>query len=168
MAQAEVLDLALYRAIQLVEDGKYKISMGDLDGAVELLERSIKFKPTAEGYTYLGWILSLKGQTDQAMGLCQKAITLDPEFGNPLNDMGSYLIQKDRLEEAIPWLEKAKVAKRYEPKHFPYINLGRIYSAQGKIEEAIVEFKQALEFAPGHQEIEKVLIQLENLKESGK
>jgi Tfp pilus assembly protein PilF len=168
MTQAKVLDLAQYRADQLVEDGKYKVSQGDLDTAIDLFERSIKLKPTADGYTYLAWILSLKGKTDRAMELCRKAIELDPEFGNPLNDLGSYLIQKDRLEEAIPWLEKAKAAKRYEARHFPYINLGRIYSAQGKIDEAISEFKSALDLSPGHQEIQNVLVQLENLKESGK
>lgn len=168
MSQAAVLDLGLFRAQQLLEDGKYKISTGDLDSAVDLFRRSIARKPTADALTYLGWILSLKGQTDEAMELCEQAISLDSDFGNPLNDMGSYLIQKNRLDEAIPWLEKAKTAKRYEPRHFPHINLGRIYSAQGKIEEAIAEFQQALKYAPGHQEIEKVLVQLENIRGTAK
>ena len=32
---------------------------------------------------------------------------MDPDFGNPYNDIGAYLIEMGRLDEAIPWLEKA-------------------------------------------------------------
>jgi Tfp pilus assembly protein PilF len=55
-----------------------------------------------------------------------RAIEIDPEFGNPYNDIGVYLMQRDRLDDAVPWLERAKLAKRYEPRQFPYMNLGRI------------------------------------------
>jgi hypothetical protein len=30
-------------------------------------------------------------------------------------------------DEAIPWLGKAKQARRYEPRQFPFMNLGRVY-----------------------------------------
>ena len=56
-----------------------------------------------------------------------------PEFGNPYNDIGAYLIEKGQLDEAIGWLEKAKTAERYEPRHFPFMNLGRIYAAKGMV-----------------------------------
>jgi Tfp pilus assembly protein PilF len=166
MELAKVFSLKVHKAKQLIEDGKHQISVGDLDAAVETFQKSIEFEATADAYTYLAWVLSLKGQTDEAIELCQKAIALDPEYGNPYNDIGSYLIQKSQLDDAIPWLQKAKNAKRYEPKHFPYLNLGRIYSAQGRIDEAIAEFKIALKYAPEHQEIQKVLQQLEKLKNS--
>ena len=53
------------------------------------------------------------------------------------------------LERAIEWLEKAKMAPRYEPRHFPYMNLGRIYAQKGMVLRAIREFEAALEFHPG-------------------
>ena len=53
------------------------------------------------------------------------------------------------LERAIEWLEKAKMAPRYEPRHFPYMNLGRIYAQKGMVLRAIREFEAALEFYPG-------------------
>jgi hypothetical protein len=37
---------------------------------------------------------------------------IDDEFGNPYNDIGVYLMQQDKLDESISWLEKAKQAKR--------------------------------------------------------
>lgn len=53
------------------------------------------------------------------------------------------------LDEAIPWLEKAKTARRYEPRHFPYLNLGHIYAAKGMLNKAPEEFRGALKFNPG-------------------
>jgi hypothetical protein len=44
---------------------------------------------------------------------CLRAIAIDPEFGNPYNDIGVYLMQRDKLDESIPWFEKAKQAKRF-------------------------------------------------------
>ena len=46
-------------------------------------------------------------------------------------------MQQERLDEAIPWLQKAKQARRYEPRHFPFLNLGRIYLKQRKWWEAL-------------------------------
>jgi len=166
MAQAEILDLRLFKAKKIVEDGKFHISQGDLDTAVDALQKSVETSETAEGLTYLGWVLSLKGQVDQAIDLCKRAVNVDPTYGNPYNDIGSYLIYKNQLEEAIPWLEQAKTKVNYEPKHFPYINLGRVYSVLGRIDEAIHEFRTALTLVPHHKEVEKVLEQLENLKKS--
>jgi Tfp pilus assembly protein PilF len=80
---------------------------------------------------------------DDAIEECRRAILVDPDFGNPYNDIGSYLMKQGKLEEAIVWLEKAKLASRYEPRHYPYLNLGRIYLATGRFEEARRELAQA-------------------------
>jgi Tfp pilus assembly protein PilF len=57
-------------------------------------------------------------------------------------------MQQDKLDEAIPWLERAKQAPRYEPRHFPYMNLGRIYVKQGKWTDALRELGTAARVAP--------------------
>ena len=62
--------------------------------------------------------------------------------------IGVYLMQQGKLEEAIPWLTKAKQAKRYEPRQFPLMNLGRIYLKQGRWWEALREFEGAVRTAP--------------------
>jgi Tfp pilus assembly protein PilF len=56
---------------------------------------------------------------------------------------------KGELDTAIEWLEKAKLAPRYEPRHFPFMNLGRLYAAKGMVMQAIREFEGALEIEPG-------------------
>ena len=100
---------------------------GDLDAAIKFYSQSIAAFPTAEAYTFRGWTYSFKGDLQRAIQECHKAIETDPAFGNPYNDIGAYLIELDRWEEAIPWLEKATVAPRYEARCFPHFNLGRVY-----------------------------------------
>jgi Tfp pilus assembly protein PilF len=133
---------------------------GDYDRAVGLYKQSLALHPTAEAHTFLGWTFHFQGKLAEAIDECKRAIEVDPEFGNPYNDIGSYLIQLERYDEAIPWLEQAMTAKRYDPRHFPYFNLGRVYFAKGQINRARELFRQSLEiepdYTPARQGIEKV------------
>jgi len=58
-----------------------------------------------------GLDVSFPGKLDDAIAECKRAIELDPEFGNPYNDIGAYMIEMGRFEEAIPWLERAIEAR---------------------------------------------------------
>jgi Tfp pilus assembly protein PilF len=136
------------RALALWREGCQAQMDGDLERAVELYTKSIELSPTAEAYTFRGWAYSYMGRTDDAVAECHKAIQVDPDFGNPYNDIGAYLIAKGQHDDAIEWLEKAKQARRYEPRHFPFMNLGRIYLAKGMVRRAIEEFEGALRFEP--------------------
>lgn len=121
---------------------------GDLARAIALYRRSISVHPTAEAHTFLGWSLSFLGRLEDATRECLRAIEIDPDFGNPYNDIGVYMMQQGRLDEAIPWLEKAKRASRYEPRQFPYVNLGRLHLRRGRWWEALREFEGAVAVAP--------------------
>ncbi len=117
---------------------------GELDQAVKLYRESIQILPTAEAYTFLGWTYSFMGKYDEAIQECHKAIQVDPEFGNPYNDIGAYLIEKGSLDEAIPWFEKAIGAKRYDSYCFPHYNLGRIWETKGDWIKAMECYEKAL------------------------
>ncbi len=132
----------------------------ELPRAIELYTKSIEICPTAEAYTFRGWAYERLGRLDEAIAECRAAIEIDPGFGNPYNDIGAYLIAKGELDEAIPWLEKAKLAPRYDPRHFPFMNLGRLYAAKGMVMRAIEEFEGALEKLPGEPNCEAALAQL--------
>ena len=150
----------LERALALWREG-YRLQMaGDLEGAVQTYRRSLAVQPTAEAHTFLGWVMSFQGLLDEAIEECHRAIAVDPGFGNPYNDIGVYLMQQDKLEEAIPWLERAKAAPRYEPRQFPYMNLGRIFIRQGKWTEALREFEQGVRVAPADQAVRRALHEL--------
>lgn len=130
----------------------YKHQMqGELADAILLYERSLELHPTAEAHTFLGWTYSMMERYEEAIAECKKAIAVDPTFGNPYNDIGAYLIELDRWEEAIPWLEKATEAPRYEAPQFPHMNLGRVYEHQGEFRRALAAYDRALALDPFYQ-----------------
>jgi tetratricopeptide (TPR) repeat protein len=117
--------------------------VGDYDRAIELYTRSIEAFPTAEAYTFRGWTYSFLGDYDRAIAECLEAIKVDPDFGNPYNDIGAYLIEQEKWDDAIPWFKKAMVAKRYEARFYPHFNLGRVYEQKHDWEKAKECYAQA-------------------------
>lgn len=138
------------KAVKLFHEAYRRQMDGELEQAIRLYRESIRCFPTAEAYTFLGWTMSFQGRYEDAIGECKKAIAVDPEFGNPYNDIGAYLINLGRLDEAIPWLEKATQAGRYEAYHYPHCNLGRVYLAKGMLKKALEEFDKALAIEPNY------------------
>ncbi|MDJ0955835.1 MAG: tetratricopeptide repeat protein [Arenicellales bacterium] len=116
--------------------------------ATTFYRKSIAALPTAEAHTFLGWSLSYLGQLEEAIVECKKAIEIDPDFGNPYNDIGVYLIDLGRSQESIPWFKQAIQAKRYCCYHYSYFNLGRVLLHRGDIEGARAAFQRALQIEP--------------------
>ncbi len=138
-------------AKQLFQDAYRHQMDGELDEAVRLYLASIAIEPTAEAHTFLGWTYSFQGDLERAIAECKEAIRVDPDFGNPYNDIGAYLIELSRTDEAIPWLKKAMEARRYASPEFPHLNLGRVYETKGLLLEAAREFQAAVELGPAHE-----------------
>ena len=138
------------QAYLLWREGTLFHMLGQYRGAIERFQKSIEIHPTAEGHTYLGWSLSELGRLDEAIAECKKAIPLDPDYGNPYNDIGVYLIDLGRPDEAIPWLKKAMRAKRYCCYQFPHFNMGRILLMNNKTAEAERSFERALSYDPSY------------------
>ena len=130
----------LARATELWQEAYRHQMRGELDLAIE-------------GY----WAMSFQGRLEEATQECLRAIAIDPDFGNPYNDIGVYLMQQGKLDEAIPWLERAKQATRYEPRQFPFMNLARIYVKRGRWWDALREFEGAVRMAPTDTEARRAL-----------
>ena len=141
--------MASDRALDLWREGTARLLAGELEEAIGLFTLSLEAEPTAEAYTFRGWAYSFEGRLDEAIEECRKAIATDPTFGNPYNDIGCYLMERGAWDEAIPWFEQAKKATRYDPRHFPYLNLGRLRASRGELAEALMEFEGALAENPG-------------------
>jgi Tfp pilus assembly protein PilF len=140
----------LDRALELFQQAYDRQMSGELDDAVALYQASINLFPTAEAHTFLGWTYSFQGHLEDAIAQCHKAIDVDPEFGNPYNDIGAYLIEQQKLDDAILWLQRALQAARYDSYHFPWFNLGRVYVAKEYYGQAIECFRQALSIEPDY------------------
>ena len=132
------------KAMEYFKQAYDKQVEGEYREAVELYSKSIDAYPTAEAYTFRGWAYSYMEDYEQAIADCKQAIEIDPDFGNPYNDIGAYLIEIDKPEEAILWLEKAIAAKRYEARCYPHYNLGRVYENQRNWKKARACYKRAM------------------------
>lgn len=137
---------------------------GLIDEAIDLYMASLALARTPQALTFLAWALSAKNEFEKAIDLCKQAIALDPDFGNPYNDIGAYLIELGKEDEAIKWLEKAITAKNYDCLFYPWFNLGRIYKHQSLIKKAITCFEKALslnpEFFTAQKELEELTLNL--------
>src|SRR5436189_297171 len=140
-------------------------SAGELERAADAYERSIRLEATAEAHTFHGWALSFMGRYDAAIEECKRAIEVDPSFGNPYNDIGAYLIELERLDEAIPWLERAISAPRYCCYFYAHTNLARVYLQKGLREKARRALRQALDVNPEYEPAQELLRRIE--RESG-
>ncbi len=116
--------------------------------AIEMYQESIRIKPTAEAYTFLGWTYSFLGELDAAIEECKNAIDIDPDFGNPYNDIGAYMIAKGDFEGAEPYLDRALASKRYKAIHFAHYNLGRVYEHRQQYLQAYRHYKTAVQSEP--------------------
>ena len=146
-------------------------AMAETDGALrrDLFEavvvhyrRSLEFFPTAETYTFLGWAYSFLGDYKAAIASCQHAIALDPDYGNPYNDIGVYLMEEGSYDQAMAYLHKAIGAKRYDCVHYAHYNLGRVLLVKGRFLDAEREFRRALELEPQYVLARAALTQLES------
>ena len=111
------------QAWALLQEAYHAQLEGDYDHAVELYKNSLELFPTAEAHTFLGWTYHFQGKIEDA-------------------------IQLEKYDEAIPWLERALAAPRYEPRHFPHFNLGRAYAAKGMLARARECFNESLRIEP--------------------
>jgi Tfp pilus assembly protein PilF len=141
-------DIAHQQAMILFDRAFRYQQRGELANAMVLYQRSIAVQPTAEAHTFLGWTYSMLERHDKAIAECHKAIAVDPTYGNPYNDIGVYLMHQGQWAEAIPWLEKALAAPRYEAPQFPRMNLGRAYEHIGDYMTALHWYRAALETDP--------------------
>ncbi len=157
LSAEESLEQKKERAQRLYNTGYLMAEMGRTEEAILVLEESLRVLPTAEGYTYLGWTYSHLGDYKRAFEEAQKAIRIDPDFGNPYNDIGVYLIAMGKEDEAIPYLEKAMQAKRYCCYQFPHFNIGTIYLKKEMYERARQEFEKAIEIDPTYGPARKAL-----------
>jgi tetratricopeptide (TPR) repeat protein len=141
-------ETAKREALRLFKEAYEAQMRGELDDAADLYKQSLAAYPTAEAHTFLGWTYSFMNLTDEAIAECHQAIEVDPDFGNPYNDIGAYLIEKGDLPGAVPWLERALNAPRYEAYFYPHFNLGRVYEAQRRYFDALDEYQAAIQQNP--------------------
>ena len=148
---------------RFLAEGYDKQIAGKIDEAITLYQQSLALRPTPEAHTFLGWAYSCKGRYGDAIKECEKAIRLDPEYGNPYNDIGAYLIETGRWPDALSWLEKATVAERYDGRFYAWYNLGRVWEHQGDWLKALEAYRHAVEQNPQYTLAEKAISRMQSM-----
>lgn len=148
--EQEIKNPAKREAVALFNEA-YEAQMAkNYEAAIRLYKKSIEAFPTAEAYTFLGWTYSFQGEYDLAITECLAAIAVDPAFGNPYNDIGSYLIAKGNYYDCVRWFKLAIDSIRYEARAYPHFNLAHVYEKRGRLLEAAKHYGLALDEQPNY------------------
>lgn len=132
-----------YRAL-----GQERQEAGDIEDAAAYFQMSVDLYPTAEAYTFLGHTMAARGCWNEAITQCECAIVLNPDLGNPYNDIAVYLIELNRLDEALEYLDRALTAPLYDCRNYPHYHRGRILERKARFTEARDAYGTALDIDP--------------------
>jgi len=138
-------------------------SQGDLEMAAEYYIRSLERSPTPEAHTFLGGVLRQMGELDQAIEECKMALEIDPNFGNALADLGSYLVEKRDYRRALPVLKKACRSKQYGSPAVPFFYLSRLYIRQGLLGAATECLQKAIKADDSFKPAKEILADVSTL-----
>lgn len=163
MYEDDMSPAAKYQAKELFQEAYEAQLAQNFEAAIELYRRSIETYPTAEAHTFLGWVYSFQERYDEAIAECLEAIRVDETFGNPYNDIGSYLLAKGDSYGCVRWFKRALLAPRYESYVFPHFNLARVYERRRRYLDAVRHYTLAIEQQPGFMEATTGLRRLQAL-----
>lgn len=132
---------AIKMAVQLEEQGKFAL-------AAQSYREILQKDPTSLlAWTNLGNAEMRMGRRPAAEEAFRKALELDPEAADTLNNLAWLLYEEKRMDEAEPIARRAAVAPA--PDTWTRLDtLARILAAQGDCDEAKLKFKQALDQIP--------------------
>ena len=103
------------------------------------------------GHVNLGGYLYEEGRMEEAMEHYQKAIQLNPNFPDALNDVGLALAAQGRFDEAI---ENYRKAIQMDPNRFEMqYDLGLALAAENRLDDAIKHYYKALQINPNLPEV---------------
>ena len=119
-------------------------------------------------YNNISISLLQKGKTDEAIAHYNKALELDPNYGEGHYNLANALLRVGRTEEAIIHYEKAL---EIYPKNIPArYNLASVLVQSGRVDEGIVHYRKALELNPrnpgAHNNLGVTLLRLGQVEEA--
>lgn len=141
---------ALNEALELIQSASQLLTSEELDMndktrlATAYYIESIKLCETADAHAYLGWNFYLDGKVEEAVSECQRAIQVDPAFGNPYNDLGLIRVEQGKKDEALDLFQKAKTAPRNDVRHYACQNLAALHLEENRVKLALHEYIESL------------------------
>lgn len=149
---ADVNAKALRAAVQLENDGKYGLAAQTYR---EILQRDPR---SVLAWTNLGNAEMQLGRTLPAEEAFRKALELDGDAADTLNNLAWLLYEQKRYDEAEPFARRAAVTQAPDP-WMRLDTLARILAARGLCDEAAATFRQAIAQVPEHRKSERADIE---------
>ncbi|HVU09571.1 MAG TPA: tetratricopeptide repeat protein [Verrucomicrobiae bacterium] len=118
----------------------------DLDGAIKAFQSVTEQAPDwMEGFHWLGSALEQRGKLENAIAMFQKAVQLDKHDSRPLISLGVCFVKAGRLNEAIKYFRSGLELKPHYGEADARLMLADALERNGKIQDAIVEWKKISE-----------------------
>lgn len=121
------------------------VELGRLDEAATHFRRSLELEPKAEIYSDLGFVAARLGRPDEALANYRKALELDPHCASAHFNLAVASVMAGKYGDAEPHYREALAAK---PNAETYNGLGYVLAHQGRLDEAVVQFRKAIETDP--------------------
>ena len=118
----------------------------DRGKAIRLLEQIISRYPKEKrAYLFLANTYGY-GDPDQAIDILNRALEIDPHYGEAFQSLGLYYRYKGDFEKALGLFKK--YASVSPDQANPMDSLANLYFREGKVDEAVAKFKEALSVRP--------------------
>ena len=135
------------------ELGQRYMANGDLETALEKLNRALKFDPGyAPAHTVIAVLYSRINQPANAEMHYRKAVALEPAKGDWNNNLGQFLCSTGRAAEAAPYFRKAVADPFYGTPDVALSNAGVCHLQAGDAAAAQADFRAALARNPNNAE----------------
>ena len=139
------------------------------DDAVKAFQTCLRLSPhDVKAQTNLGLTYQEMGRRDDAIAAYREAIAWDRGAGDkdaqPYLDLGSLLYRMQKIEDGIPYLQRAVAIEPNNPK--VHEELGRAFEALHREADAEAEFRRAVALAPDSSALHYTLGRI--LKSQGK
>ncbi|MBE7566384.1 tetratricopeptide repeat protein [Acidithiobacillus thiooxidans] len=130
---------------------------GHPEEAAEAFRRSLDADhDSALIWTFYAWALAASRDSHGAIAACRRAIACDAEWGQAWNDLGEYLMDTGRENEALFVIRRALKSRHFDAPHLAQMNLARYYLHQGSMRRALAAAQEAQHLAPGFRPAEKL------------
>lgn len=143
LSKTEEARLHINSAISFLHDRQFPRALESL-AAAEDLDDDIP-----ELYHIRALVFFNRDQLALAIEEEKKALKLNPNYTESNNTLGKLLIDANKIDEAIPYLEKATNDQLYGELYKPLTNLGMAYYRKGVYGKSSEYFNRAIKESPG-------------------
>ena len=126
--------------------GQALVLRGDLERGMQLVQRSVERRPTAEGAYLLASLQERQGERRAQLASLRRALDLDPKYAPARVDLAAILAQQGRRDLARTELDRALLEAPYFAK--AHYNMGVLRLESGEIEAALAYFDRAVVLDP--------------------